>query len=1144
MVLARLSFWPLPKNKGEFECASTARIAPLLDQCGLAPSSHQGRPVPDGVWCRLFECQSTKQVREARKRLEEEPAFQDLLGDADAKDQLNWELAVYRTPCTGQKVPAGPGKSVPAGRGQGHWHTYDTTDGLASGVVKAIVQDHAGYLWLGVAEGGLVRFDSQSFKTFTDRDGLPCNMVHSVIEDRSGRLWIGTGTTSSGKGGLSCFDGNRFKTFTSADGLAGDVAPVVYEDRDGYLWIGTLEGLSRFDSRTFENFTTVQGLVDNRVQSLVQTRDGCLWIGTREGLSRFDGRTFETYVLDPLPTNGSIRALCADSEDQLWIGTQEGLYCFDGRRFNRYTTAEGLVHDTVTAISQDQNGRLWIGTNGGISLYEGRNFTTIESEDWVQSICHDREGNTWVGTFHHLAHYDEKTLLSFTRQDGLPEDIVWRVALDDQGALWFATYSGACRYEGQHFTTFTTADGLPNNRVFQIRRGQQGCLWFATMGGGFCCVDGASLTSFREEDDLTDNVFKLYEDREGMLWLGVTDNSGNGSLCRFDGSSLEFFTAADGVKSQPWTMTQDQEGRLWFGGGSGLYCYDGKVTHFPDTADLVADGVRGFHVDAEGRVWFGTRKGLYRYDGTTFVRFTRAEGLADDLCWCIREFGGELWIGGRSGGLSRYDGQVFQTLTRQDGLASNGVRALWEDQEGHLWIATTKGVTRYKQPVPVQFPVFIDRVTADRHYSAEEEILIPANVGLVAFEFHAMNFRTRPGGMVYRCRLQGHESEWRQTRQQRVEYEGLPLGEYTFEVQAVDRDFSYSDAARVQIEIRLDPRVEGLSQVLSAGNAAHEFLGASPALKRIRQQLAEVAAADLTVLIQGETGTGKGVAARTLHALSPRHNGPFIPINCGALPEGLIESELFGHEKGAFTGAHARRLGKFELAQGGTLFIDEVGDLPLEEQRRLLQVLGEGTFQRVGGQEVLHAEVRVVAATNRDLERETQTGGFRQDLYYRLSAFVLHLPPLRQRWQDIPLLVEHFAARYARHLDRPTPAVEPAALAWLEGYSWPGNVRELEHLVQRAVLLCRGDLIRREDVAVVERNPVAQGTDRPDLLEWVQQSADRGRGVLEQAERLLLEAALERAGGNRRQAARLLGVDRKQVERRLQKYGLDGSKLT
>lgn len=249
-----------------------------------SPSSHQGRPVPEGVWCRLFECRTTAQVREARKRLEEDPSFQTLLSElgseAGTEEKANWELAVYRTPCAGQKVPAGPGKSVPAGRGQGHWHTYDTADGLASGVARTILQDRAGYLWLGVSEGGLVRFDSQSFKTFTDQDGLPNNRVFSLIEDRMGRLWTGTQSTTN-KGGLSCFDGCQFKTYTSAEGLAGDVVPVVYEDREGYLWAGTDKGLSRFDGHTFETFTTAQGLVDNRVFAITQTTDGCLWIGTQ-----------------------------------------------------------------------------------------------------------------------------------------------------------------------------------------------------------------------------------------------------------------------------------------------------------------------------------------------------------------------------------------------------------------------------------------------------------------------------------------------------------------------------------------------------------------------------------------------------------------------------------------------------------------------------------------------------------------------------------------------------------------------------------------------------------------------------------------------------------------------------------------------
>jgi DNA-binding NtrC family response regulator len=316
------------------------------------------------------------------------------------------------------------------------------------------------------------------------------------------------------------------------------------------------------------------------------------------------------------------------------------------------------------------------------------------------------------------------------------------------------------------------------------------------------------------------------------------------------------------------------------------------------------------------------------------------------------------------------------------------------------------------------------------------------------------------------------------------------------------------------------------------------LVGQSRAWQQVQADLAQVALTDLTVLILGETGTGKGLAAGAIHTHSPRRAGPFIQVNCGAIPKELVESELFGHERGAFTGAVSRKLGRFELAEGGTLFLDEVGDLPLDSQTALLQFLQEQTFQRVGGKEVLRGDVRIIAATNRDLETAVQQGVFRKDLFYRLNGFVVELPPLRQRQEDIPLLAEYFAGEFARHLNRPVPAIDPEVVVYLQSYDWPGNVRELEHLVQRAVLLCKEGIIRREDLAVP--SPVARaevGTADGMLEVLLKSNNGHPEGdLLERAEEVLLRLALAKAQGNKSQAAALLRTDRKKIERRAKKY--------
>ncbi len=308
------------------------------------------------------------------------------------------------------------------------------------------------------------------------------------------------------------------------------------------------------------------------------------------------------------------------------------------------------------------------------------------------------------------------------------------------------------------------------------------------------------------------------------------------------------------------------------------------------------------------------------------------------------------------------------------------------------------------------------------------------------------------------------------------------------------------------------------------------LVGESEVMARVREQVKKVAATDATVLVLGESGTGKELVARALHSQSRRRDRPFVPVSCAALPEGLLESELFGHEKGAFTGAGRRKIGRFELADGGTLFLDEVGELPPAVQVKLLRVLQEHRFERVGGEETIEVDVRLVSATNRDLRARAAAGTFREDLYYRLAIVPLTLPPLRARPGDLALLAGHFLAKHAGRIGRRPAGFEPRALEVLARHAWPGNVRELENAVQQAMVFAEGDLVRAEDLPAALRDapaalPIPTG-DRP-LPE-----------ILDDLERQLVADALARAHGVKAEAARLLGVKASALYYKLEKYGL------
>ncbi|MDB4969743.1 MAG: two component, sigma54 specific, transcriptional regulator, Fis family [Myxococcales bacterium] len=364
------------------------------------------------------------------------------------------------------------------------------------------------------------------------------------------------------------------------------------------------------------------------------------------------------------------------------------------------------------------------------------------------------------------------------------------------------------------------------------------------------------------------------------------------------------------------------------------------------------------------------------------------------------------------------------------------------------------------------------------------------------------------------------------------------------------------------------PRAQ-LAQPPGAPGGRFGLIGRSPVLELVFSVIEKVADTPSTVLISGESGTGKELIARALHANSSRKNGPFIKINCAAIPKTLMESELFGYEKGAFTGAVGSKPGRFELADGGTLFLDEIGEIPVEMQVKLLRVLQESEFERVGGIKTIKVDVRLVTATNRDLQKEVTAGAFRDDLFYRLNVVPIHLPPLRERTGDIPSLVSHFISRFNERLKKQIAGIDDEALARLMAHPWPGNIRELENVMERTILFCEGPRIHASDLppefvgnagttvtaaaAAAASSLVTQasmppgatpafGTPMPpagpagegrasSLKELVRQETER-------VERELIVRALEETGGNVTQAARKLKISRKSLQNKMKEFGL------
>ena len=360
--------------------------------------------------------------------------------------------------------------------------------------------------------------------------------------------------------------------------------------------------------------------------------------------------------------------------------------------------------------------------------------------------------------------------------------------------------------------------------------------------------------------------------------------------------------------------------------------------------------------------------------------------------------------------------------------------------------------------------------------------------------------------------------------------EAMKRGAYDFLAKPVNLDRLELLLKRALTERQMGAENQRLKAQLDSKYGFENILGTSAAMQEVFDTIRQAAPTRATVLIQGESGTGKELVARALHQCSPRAQGPFIPVHCAALSPTLLESELFGHEKGAFTGAQERRRGRFEMADGGTLFLDEIGEIDPSLQVKILRVLEERKFERVGGTETLHVDVRLVAATNRDLKKMVEEGKFREDLFYRLFVVNLTLPPLREREGDIVLLAQHYLKALAAEHGKKASGITPDAMDLLSAYPWPGNVRELRNVIERMVVLGSGEKLTVRDLPPSFRLAAGRA-----------ESAARPGSALRDAERQLIEEALRKNKGSRTKAAQDLGISRRTLHRKLNEFGLRNS---
>ncbi len=1035
---------------------------------------------------------------------------------------------------------------------------YTVFDGLGGMHVEDLYQDRQGFLWIATADGGVSRFDSARFDRFGLEDGLPNLTVMAIAEEADGRLLFGTLG-----GGIAAYDGRGFEVYTTEHGLPSNEILGLQAQPDGSVLALTGAGVAWFaDGRCTKCLTHVGGQPLGRVYDMATDAGGTTWLATwTRGVLSLDGRRMDTseravrwpwkFAQDPA---GSLWIAFHYTGSEALIGRYdpdaEQLAFIDVGRKAAHTGQQGTRH-----VRADARGWLWMARRGVI-CYDGQAWhhfsTNLLDVDFSSTrlTYEDREGNIWIGLWGGgLVFCDPVSIQYYTEVNGLPDREVLHLGEDAAGRLWLGTMSGmACMENGR----IRPLDQVETVSALMVDG--EGQVWSGGESGRVYQWEGQTPHAIAVDGETySEKITGLCEDEQGRIWLGTLQ----GRFGWIEDNRFTPFDAWEGDECR--ALLQDQNGVFWigfFGRVPALYCY--KEGQFRPVARAEAVAMAYVHVlwEHQNTLWVGTAKGLFAFDlssGQVRHFTTTNSGLsANGILALTADSQGHIWIGTSGGGVLRYDGETFQSIRLGPSALGNIVEAVLCDRDGRVWFGTRAGLVAY-QPGDTPPRLVIREVLAGHRLAMPDAVSCSEDTPEIRLHFQGISFRSGASQMRYRHRLVGYgpAEPWSAfTAADAVAYKALPVGDYRFEVQAIDRDSLRSEVVGLAIQVHPDSKTERLRafEELLGGAAEHVVPSHSPAMHEALKKVSQVAETDMTVLVLGETGTGKGVLAQTIHATSPRRDRPFIHVNCGAFPAGLIENELFGHEKGAFTSAHARQLGRFELADGGTLFLDEIGDLPLESQRVLLNILEEKTLTRVGGQRPIPVDVRVIAATNRDLRQAIAERTFREDLFYRLDTFTLTLPSLRQRPEDLPALVAHFAEQYAQELKRPAPTIADGVVAYLQTYAWPGNVRELEHVIHRAVLLCEGGVIRVVDVPLEVAQQAGDADERKLLAPAARPTGegDEATGPAEgMDEKQQIVAALQATNWmvyGERGAAKVLNMNPERLRSRMRHYGLSRPK--
>ncbi len=970
-------------------------------------------------------------------------------------------------------------------------HNPDNIYSLNSNLTQRIFEDSKGRIWIGTDRGLNLLIDSKKAifkhvnKVYNENKIIEAQ-VWTICESKSGSLLVG-----STAGLYSVFEDldNSFYLvdfFIRSKNLSVPYTVIsAYQDNTDNLWIGTYAGgLYLWNEKNYQLSKILDRLEKSNLQtgtvhSILVDRSNVLWIGTKSGLLKCSPTNsyFDNFgnIEKSNSDENIVWTFLEERSGKIWVGKNLNMELFDPlkEKLEEFDLGRYIVyspHDLgVKSFYQDNKGTLWIG-----SIWRGL-FEMVEEGK--------KEGNYRI---HQYWYYNNNN-------PAVNDNSVFKIMEDKWNCLWLATKVGIKRFNKKdkkfYDLKFAPQSKIkpPESLVFEIYKSPSNpdIIWIGTWHDGMYQI----LLGENENDII------------GLRHFVAEMNNSNSLSSQF-------------VR----TILEDKKGRLWAGtisGGLNLLNSDSTTfTHFGVKDGLSSDVITGILEDDMGYLWVSTFAGLDRFDPESFetINFSESDGLQNS------EFNGGAYLKSKSGDLF-FGGTKGFDIVHPELVQNNKYpppvviteiqlynKSILSRVKRNKNIDTSRLVNDYgsielnhnENVISFEFSALDYINPANNKYAYIMEG-IDTSWNFVGTRRFANYSQIPPGEYFFRVKAANNNGVWNndgafikiiiippfwQTWWFRtlsiIILIALLVILYKYRIKKISEK---KKALEIQVKERTEAaqkirdalsQVEKLKNELEAENIylqdeiklTHNFesiISTSESFKKILYKVEQVSSTDAIVLILGESGTGKELLARAIHGLSNRKNKPLIKINCATLPSNLIESELFGHEKGAFTGAFAKKIGRFELANSGTIFLDEIGELPLELQAKLLRVLQESEFERVGGTNPIRVDVRVIAATNRDLENALKQGTFREDLYYRLNVFPIKIPPLRERREDIPVLVNHFINKHCKKVGKKIESISPKLMKKLIDYDWPGNVRELENVIERAIIISPENNLKLEE---------------------------------------------------------------------------------